>query len=136
LANGATLTHNHPRGKGEEGQLGGTFSAQDMRTFSNNRMSTMRASAAEGTYSITKTAGFDRSGFSSYISSIHKKNDSIMQSAHKQLTNDIVSGKVTGYREAKKRSDAIFNAFLINLHNDMIAGQKQYGYTYTLERRG
>lgn len=75
------FTHNHPRGKGDEGVLGGTFSTADMKIFAETPTRTMRASAAEGTYSITKTLSFDKAGFNSYISKIDSTASATLEKA-------------------------------------------------------
>ena len=61
----AVFTHIHPRG---DGLLGGTFSNADLQNFANYGNKTSRAAAKEGTYSISKTAKFNKTGFKSYIS--------------------------------------------------------------------
>ena len=38
------------------------------------------------------------------------------------------------YEEYSKKSAKEFNTMLVNLHNAYKQGEKQYGYTYTLER--
>ena len=61
---GATFTHNHPRG---DGMLGGTFSPADLLNFAIGGNTTCRATAKEGTYSISKGKNFDKAGFNSYV---------------------------------------------------------------------
>ena len=133
------LTHNHPRGKNEEGVLGGTFSTDDLNTFSKlDNMTTIRASAAEGTYSMTKGKNFNKSEFNSYVKSVEKKHYSTYHKEHQALKErarkEIAIGKMTS-NQYISQAHGLFNNFLVNCHNDLIAGQKQYGYTYTLERR-
>lgn len=131
------FTHNHPRGTdGAYNQcLGGTFSEADMRIFAKfPNLKTMRASAAEGTYSITKRDGFDEHLFNDYVGSIHAKHHSIMDKERDQIYNNLLERKIN-YGEYVTQSKMAFNKFLINYHNDFIAGQKKYKYTYTLEER-
>ena len=131
---GAVLTHNHPRSTGEEYTIGGTFSPGDVRHFANSKYSTIRASAAEGTYSMTKGNGFDKDGFLKYASSISRQATSDRNTKLKQLQQDVASNKIT-YTQYRNRTTKTFNEMLIQVHNGFIAGQKQYGYTYTLEGR-
>lgn len=125
-----TFTHNHPRG---DGMLGGTFSTADVFAFANHKNRTMRAAAKEGTYSMSKTGKFDASGFKAYA----KKCDAAFQSFYKGETNKVYKeyrdGRIT-YDEYKKANAKAFNTALVKLHSDYRAGQKQYGYTYTLEK--
>ena len=129
---GATLTHNHPRGSGEEGCLGGTFSSADLKNFENYRYKTIRASAAEGTYSLSKTTKFDRTGFTNHAISVNKAAKAKKNAGYKQVENDYYSGKIN-YSQYKTGRTRVFNEFLIDIHNGLLAGQKQYGYVYTLE---
>ena len=131
---GATaMSHNHPRGKGEEGLLGGTFSTGDLSFFCKYNHTTMRATAAEGTYSMSKKSSFNAKAFSSYYKSCDKKNKSVFNQKKRQIQNDLNNGKI-GYRQAVRRTRAAFNTYLIDSHNDLLAGQNKYGYTYTLEK--
>ena len=134
LTKGGIFTHNHPCGKGEEGVLGGTFSPADMKTFAKNPTWTMRASAAEGTYSITKTLSFDSAGFNSYVSKINSAATSALNKANTDLLNNVRMGNVA-YSDYTQKAKNNFNNFLVEVHNGMLAGQKQYGYNYTLEER-
>lgn len=129
---GTTFTHIHPR---DDGMLGGTFSGADMKHFANTGNKTTRAAAKEGTYSISKGANFDRSGFNSYVakseSNFRKTYRSKADSAYQKYKAGNMS--FDDYRKANAKA---FNTALVQLHNDYSAGQKQYGYTYTLEKRG
>ena len=129
---GAILTHNHPRGKGEEYTIGGTFSPGDARHFANSKYATIRASAAEGTYSMTKGKNFDSAGFLNYAKSIDSAASKNRNRKLAKLKQDCVNGTIT-YTQYRNRSTKTFNEMLIEIHNGYIAGQKQYGYTYTLE---
>lgn len=128
------MTHNHPRGA-DAPVLGGTFSSADMKTFAYfDNVKTMRASASEGTYSITKGAGFDDKKFISYVNQVHRTREKEYSAREGAKRKDYRAGKIT-YSEYSQSVDESFNTFLIALHNDFLAGQKQYGYNYTLEKR-
>ena len=133
------MTHNHPRGKGEEGNIGGTFSVEDMSTFTKfNNLKTMRAAAPEGTYSITKSKNFNAKGFSSFARSSSNQRDKEYKDTIKKLSMTFAqeqqAGQNPSYRKYKRDCSKAFNKMLIDCHNDLISGQKQYGYSYTLER--
>ena len=130
----AIMSHNHPRGKGSENSLGGTFSSGDLSVFSRTAVTTMRASAAEGTYSITKGPGFDKTKFAAFATKTQSIRQSKYRSKIKALGKEYQQGNIT-YGQYSARADREFNHMLVGLHNDLLAGQKQYGYTYTLERR-
>ena len=127
------MTHNHPRGKGEEGTLGGTFSEADLAVFANARITTMRAAAAEGTYSITKGPNFDDMGFSSFIHKVAGSRSRIYNKKVNGLVSDYKAGSIT-YNEYFQKATSEFNHMLVGMHNDLLSGRSQYGYTYTLER--
>lgn len=127
---GATFTHIHPRG---DGILGGTFSTADLRNFANFANTTVRAKAKEGTYSISKGKNFDAKGFMNYIrqadSNVTKDYKNKIKSLNKQYRDSSMT-----YDEYSKKSAKEFNTMLVNLHNEFKKGEKQYGYTYTLEQ--
>lgn len=127
----AIFTHNHPR---EKGGLGGTFSSQDLYNWINSNNPGKRATAKEGTYWISRTNSFNASGFKAYVNQTWQKNRGQLKAYRKQLDQDASSGKI-GSTEYNRKYDKSFNNFLIGLHNDLTAGQKQYGYTYGLEKR-
>lgn len=126
---GTTFTHNHPRG---EGMLGGTFSTADMRNFANNKNKTSRATAKEGTYSISKTGKFDADGFKKYVATTHSKIRGDYESVADKLGKNFTNGKID-YGTYSKQNAKAFNTMLVNLHGAYSKGQKKYGYTYTLE---
>lgn len=128
----STLTHIHPR---EDGMFGGSFSYGDMVGLTKHEnLKTIRAVAKEGTYSMTKNKNFNSTEAIKYFKSINQRNDSIFIPKLKQLTNDYRSGKMQ-WNEYDKEWKKINNNALIDLHNGYLAGQKQYGYKYTLEKR-
>ena len=130
LQSGGVHSHIHPRG---EGLLGGTFSEKDMLIFADNNVSTYRAKAKEGAYSISKAKGFDKQGFKSYMNDINSKFDKDLKSKINAINNKIQTDKSYSYEQYCKEFNKIANGCLVTLHNDMIAGQKKYGYSYTLE---
>ena len=128
---GSTFTHNHPRG---DGMLGGTFSSADLYNFARGGNTTSRATAKEGTYSISKGKNFDNVGFYKYVERVNgdfRKTQREMNSKIQKSYND---GKID-YKQANLQMGKAFNTALVNLHNAYLNGQKQYGYTYTLEKR-
>lgn len=130
-----TMTHNHPRGKNEEDNLGGTFSEADCRGFARfPQQRTMRASAAEGTYSMTKGPNFNGTGFLSFVRSAEAKATKAHADREKALRSDLSTGKIS-FATYLSSHDSSFNTFLIDMHNAYLEGQSTYGYTYTLERR-
>lgn len=128
------LTHNHPRGKGEESLLGGTFSEADLNIFADNSLTTMRASASEGVYNISKTSKFNSTEFKKFYRQVDTSRLQEMRNERNQYNSDVRSGKIS-YAEYIKKWDNAFNKYLINLHNDLLANQNRLGYFYTLERR-
>lgn len=132
LKNGATVTHNHPRGKGEEGLLGGTFSYGDLNHFATGRYQTMRASASEGTYSITKMAAFDSSGFANYARQTAAAAMAAHTARHTKLYMEAMSDKIS-YNKYTTENAKSFNKAMVEIHNGLLQGQSQYGYKYTLE---
>ena len=126
------ITHNHPSGTG---YLGGSFSEDDIARFGERRnLRTMRATTKEGTYSITKKVGFNATKFQNYNNSERKKYRTQLDKSLSDLKSQRDSGKIS---EAKYTTEKIKanNKYLVNMHNSYIAGQKKYGYAYTLERR-
>lgn len=128
--NGGTFTHIHPRG---DGMLGGTFSSADLQIFAKRNMKTTRAAAKEGTYSMSKGKNFDSNGFKSFVA---KANGDFNANYRKRC-----NASAKAYREGKmsygdymKANAKAFNTSLVELHNTLRSGQKQYGYTYTLEK--
>lgn len=130
--NANTITHNHPR---EAGVLGGTFSQADINNFANYRSKTMRASAKEGTYSISKGKNFDAEGTKAHVRSVIAKAEANHKARGVQTLKDYREKKITWDQYLTARNDS-FNRQLVEMHNGYAEGAKKYGYTYTLERRG
>lgn len=129
-AEDGTFTHIHPRD--QEGYLGGTFSGADLNNFANFKQKTVRAAAKEGTYSMSKGANFDASGFKRYAADAEATFHSNMRKKGRALNQNFSNMTYDEYAKAYAKT---FNTELVNLHNTYLAGQRQYGYTYTLEKR-
>ena len=129
-----TLTHNHPRTGDETGMLGGTFSTADIDGFASRGLRTMRAAAAEGTYSISKGKNFNSSGLRKYRLEIERTANSAARQKVLDAGERYKRGEISRTQLMKAATEAT-NAALVQIHNGLIAGQQQYGYVYTLERR-
>lgn len=116
-----------------DGKLGGTFSFEDMKNFAIFKNTTERAKAKEGTYSISKTSNFDTKGFLAFARKAYSNFNSNKKAKNIKLASDYYAKKIT-YDDYKKQVAKEFNTELVNLHNTYKSGEKQYGYTYTLER--
>ena len=131
-ARSSVFTHTHPRSD-EPGTLGGTFSSGDLDAFTRWPNKSFRARASEGTYNIRGKKNFDASGFSGYYNSEFKRNRQAYTSAVGALSKAAAKREIswgdyfTGARGA-------FNTMLVANHNSLLAGQKKYGYSYSLER--
>lgn len=147
-ARASVMSHNHPRGKGEEGMIGGTFSDADISVLGKTNIYTIRATALEGTYSMTKAAGFDSKGLLSYYKTADKQYDAVYKAnidkarnAYNTVRQAVLDGKATmadhdaAYKQYRAAESHEFNRYLVSMHNALLKGQKQYGYSYTLERR-
>lgn len=127
----AVFTHIHPR---QDGILGGTFSQADLNNFANYKNKTVRAAAKEGTYSISKSANFDKSGFKAFVEQAEREFDAELGRKSRTRTQAIKEGNLS-WADYNKAYAKDFNTALVNLHNKYLSGQKTYGYTYTLEPR-
>lgn len=112
-----TATHNHPLGDGRS--TGGTFSAADMSVLAKYGLKEIRATAAEGTYSLKPTGRANPSGFlsalSRYDSTVSQKTKASVAAGDTRSTIDI----------------ALSHA------NDWVAATApQFGYEYTFASRG
>lgn len=128
---GATFTHNHPRG---DGMLGGTFSNADLYNFTIGGNTTSRATAKEGTYSISKGKNFDAKGFTSYYKNERTKVRQSYESEVNKLGKSYKNSEIS-YDDYVLKAGKSFNTYLVQQHEVLRKGQKQYGYTYTLEKR-
>lgn len=129
------LTHNHPRTGDEIGILGGTFSVPDIKQVALRGIKTMRASAAEGTYSITKGKNFNGQGLLEYRRKLDRETRKVAKAKVQEAGERYKRGEIS-YSELQAVAKKASNASLVSIHNGLIAGQKEYGYTYTLERNG
>lgn len=145
LNNGDTFSHNHPR---EGGMLGGTFSTADLNNFANYGVRVYRAAAPEGTYSISKGRNFDSAGLKRYYAAEHaaaqrqyRSDVRALGNKYSEVTKAYRAGTATraeadrAYKDYQAGAAKAFNKWLVSNHNALIAGQRQYGYTYSLERR-
>lgn len=133
LAQAKDLSHIHPRGKGQEGLIGGTFSDADTNLFaSRTNLTTMRAKASEGTYSISKGKNFDSKGFTQYVKQQTSINQAKQKATQTKLKEQYKQDK--DYSKLAKGWDQAFNDYLVDQHNSLLSGAKTYGYNYTLER--
>lgn len=127
---GAIVTHIHPRGNG---YLSGTFSEPDLSSFSNRKCATIRAVAKEGTYSISKSNNFDKSGFQSMIKQANIDFNKRVNSTAIEINNKYIKGEIN-YQDYYKQRVKAFNNELVRLHETYRGNQKKYGYIYTLEQ--
>lgn len=151
LNNADTYTHVHPREKGSA-SLSGTFSVADLRNWSMFNVREYRATGREGTYSIAKQSNFDAKGALRYFNDTERTLRSAYTKAAKDIQSDYnkkakaifdgpgdrtqkLAAHETILKEAQGRLDRATNKMLVDLHNGYMKGQKQFGYTYTLERR-
>ena len=131
MTDGATFTHNHPRG---DGMLGGTFSNADLGNFALGGNTTYRATAKEGTYSISKGKNFDTKGFTSYYKNESAKVRQNYENETNKLRKSYRNSEIS-YDDYVLKAGKAFNTYLVQQHEVLRKGQKQYGYTYTLEKR-
>ena len=129
-----TLTHIHPRENA--GTLGGTFSIirGDLANFSRNKMTAMRAVAKEGIYTISKNPNFNGTTFYDWAKDVEKKAVDSHNARRRQLDRDYMQNKITREQYIKEATKS-FNTCLVEIHNELIKGQKQYHYNYALEKR-
>lgn len=129
-----TLSHNHPR----QGDLmGGTFSTDDIKAFTGRgtpNLRTLRATASEGTYSISKGANFNNTAFrNGIIRELDKVKTNYNHAKSKAFKNYLNSaGKMT-WAQFQAKEQELFNGYLVRSHNVLIDNQSKYDYTYTLE---
>lgn len=137
-AQATVMTHNHPRPGKYENVLGGTFSPEDIdvlgRWYSN--VKTIRASAAEGTYSMSipptvrhRTMRTMVADYRQYVNSIQGKYAAINNAKYADYMNGLCR-----YRDYKSQCNHSMNDMLIDLHNWLRNNRKKYGYNYTLEQ--
>lgn len=117
------------RGSGGTGNRDG-----DISTFIANPVRTIRASAAEGTYSMSKGPSFDGRGLLRFAQTAERDARKVYKDKCKAAFDSVRRGDIS-WAEYHAACDKAFNAMLVSKHNAFLAGQSQYGYTYTLERR-
>lgn len=133
------MSHNHPRGSEyEAGDLGGTFSTGDTNWFTKEgkgkHVQVMTAETYEGRYIIAKGKNFDNDGFRQWSQQIHSEAERKYKNQSSNLRAKANAGEMS-YTEWRDASKKAFNAYLVGLHNEILANQKKYGYTYGLEER-
>lgn len=126
-----TYSHVHPR---NTGMIGGSFSEKDMENFKTYNVNTYRATAKEGTYSISKSKGFDGNGLYRNYSIACNNNRARAKLEVNYLKKDYLRGGISD-KDFIAKGNAINNKMLVANHNWLMANQSKYGYTYTLERR-
>lgn len=111
-----SITHNHPLGDGRS--TGGTFSAADMRVLATYGFKEIRATAAEGTYSLRPTGRANKTGFlkalAHYDSTVASKTKASVRAGDKRSTIDISLDHANSW--VKQTA-------------------KKYGYEYTFTKR-
>jgi hypothetical protein len=130
------------------GALGGTFSAGEINNFGEFNNQVLRAAAKEGTYCISKGKGFNAAGLKAYYAKAcadaeKKYNTAVRKAFWKSIDVEIAhkEGRATHAEVARARralKDAerkAYNSMLVEQHNALRAGQKRFGYTYSLEKR-
>lgn len=127
------MSHSHPAG----GRIGGTFSDADLSAFIYSPTQIMRAAAAEGTYSMTKTNSFNgRELRRAFIGEFGSYGTRRMESlkVENAIASEFKNGDIT-YSEYEQKHYKNFNNLLVDMHNWFSDNQNTYGYSYTLERR-
>lgn len=158
--NGDYFSHIHPRSGYSSDELGGTFSDADINNWARFNISSFRAVASEGTYSITKSPALiaDRSSAVTFANDYARFLRENSRSANAQaspiareyrtlsreLWNRCVRGEISraeyatqndqAYNNCVAQLNRISNTAHINAHNWLLENQKKYGYTYGLER--
>ena len=127
---GQTNSHIHSR---EKGVLGGTFSLGDIKVLSLDEFNTVRARAKEGTYSISKRGNFDAEGLIKYTKKFERKLRKEYRDRNNSIRDQYQRGDIT-YEVAKTQLNKSFNRYLVESHEQFLAGRDRYGYDYTLER--
>lgn len=105
------LSHNHPRSGIDAGVLGGTFSEADINVFTKYAQSVFRATAAEGTYSISRNKGFDSAGLRRYYSTEHANNRKAYEKTINTLNANYKTGVFKTYSEYRAATNKAFNSF-------------------------
>lgn len=131
------FSHNHPRPR-DSGELGGTFSVMDIETLwevttrLGSNLNTMRATAMEGTYSLTMTPRTVGT-FVNYYRNAESDARARRNVRIAELNRNYINNRITS-SEYFAGVTSSFNRMLVELHEALISGQSQYNYQYTLER--
>lgn len=109
---GKVVTHNHPNG------YGGTLSDADVYNALKYGQKEIRASAAEGVYSLRKTGRANPEGFAKALQNAQQKLDNRMRETIKRFDNG-------------KNSDMVIRKLWVDvLHRWYGRNASQYGYVY------
>ena len=129
--NAKIFTHTHPQQN--EGDIGGTFSDADLDAFVKQRIRVAVAEAGEGRYMISKGKKFDGAGLLSYYRTQHASAWREYNAKTDDLAAMYEAGQM-GYSDYLKAHTSETNRYLMRSHNALLAGQKKYGYKYSLGR--
>lgn len=127
-----TTGHIHPR-VDRPNVLGGTFSETDLKSFLHDEYDTKYADAKEGRYIITKGKNYNHDGLMNYFRNAQKINSNKYGKELASIDHAYYSGEID-YATSEVMKDRAFNRYLVRQHNDLLAGRRKYGYSYTLER--
>lgn len=129
----------------KDGRLGGPLTVEELRRFDNK---VLRATAPEGTYTLTKGPKFNDAGLQKYFSkasaAAQAKYDAAMKRAWQKTISveaDHKEGRATraqvaaARRALKEAERKAYNTMLVEQHDALRSGQKKYGYAYSLVKR-
>lgn len=135
----------HP---GSDGKLGGTFSVGEINNYILFGQGVYSVTAPEGIYSFEETPKFDANGLQEYYRKASKtariKYENAANLAHldyMEARTAYADGEITkaqlesARRKAKAAERKAYNTMLVEQHNALRAGQRKYGYSYSLEKR-
>lgn len=140
LDNCVSHTHNHPLGLVANGydiryELGGTFSVADLKNFFTTNCPNYRATAAEGTYSISKLPNTDGGGALLAYQRAQKAIIGANKARVDKLNEKFLqSDGAMRYEDYLTEHAKIWSTALIEMHNWLLNNQSKYNYYYTLER--
>ena len=133
---------------GRDGKLGGTFSTGEINNYILFGQGAYSITAPEGIYRLEETAKFDANGLQTYYRKASKaariKYENAANIAHldyKLAEGAYSNGEISkaqlekARRKAKAAERKAYNAMLVEQHNALRAGQRKYGYVYSLEKK-
>lgn len=126
---GSTVMHNHPSGSYlKAGEMGGTFSMQDVRVISHSEGAEIVAVGMEGTYSLKCDEYSDRAGYSRRVSQDAPAVQKRIERAH----NKCVERKQKGYYRSKSQFFVDNNNSQLEVvHKYYDKSAKEYGMKYS-----